>query len=112
MVLLVRLVARPGKTAAVGEAAEQGKITPGLQWSCGDGPICQNVIPRRFCNSTKAIGFFIVSKFAYVTFEKRNNTNRMPTTNLSEVFAPCLQPKFIYFSRKCLYKKALVWANG
>ena len=63
MVLLVRLVARPGKTAAVGEAAKQGKITPGLQWSCGDGPICQNVIPRRFCNSTKVLGFFIVSLF-------------------------------------------------
>ena len=52
-----RVVASPGKTAAVGEAAEQGKITPGLQWSCGDGPICQNVIPRRFCNSTKVLGF-------------------------------------------------------
>ena len=29
MVLLVRQVARPGRTAAVGEAAKQGKITPG-----------------------------------------------------------------------------------
>ena len=29
MVLLVRLVASPGKTAAVGKATEQGKITPG-----------------------------------------------------------------------------------
>ena len=26
---MVRLVAHPGKTAAVGDAAEQGKITPG-----------------------------------------------------------------------------------
>ena len=59
-----RVVASPGKTAAVGEAAKQGKITPGLQWSCGDGPICQNVIPRCFYNFTKVLGFFIVSIFA------------------------------------------------
>ena len=57
VVLLVRQVARPGKTAAVGEATEQGKITPGLQWSCGDGPICQNVIPRRFLTPQKQLDF-------------------------------------------------------
>ena len=65
MVLLVRLVARPGKTAAVGEATEQGKITPGAE---GMDQFVKMSYRGVFVTLQKYLDFCIVSIFANVTF--------------------------------------------
>ena len=72
MFLLVRQVARPGKTAAVGEATEQGKITPGAE---GMDQFVKMSYRGVFVTLQKYLDFCMVSIFANLTFEKRNNTN-------------------------------------
>ena len=104
-------VASPGKTAAVGDAAEQGKITPGTVelWGWTNLSKCHT---EAFFNSTKAIGFFIVSKFAYVTFEKRNSTNRMPTTNYLRCLLPVYNQNSYIFQENCCIKKLSFGSNA
>ena len=63
MVLLVRLVARPGKTAAVGEAVEQGKITPG---AVGMDQFVKMSYRGVFVTPQKYLDFCIMSIFANV----------------------------------------------
>ena len=102
MVLLVTLVVSPGKTDAVGEAAKQGKITPG---AVGMDQFVKMSYRGVFLTYTKVLVCFIVSIFANVTFGKRNNTNRMPTTK----YLRCLllvynQNSYIFEENVCIKK--------
>ena len=60
-----RVVASPGKTAAVGEATEQGKITPG---AVGMDQFVKMSYRGVFVTLQKYLDFCIVSIFANVTF--------------------------------------------